>query len=138
MRMGDRRGGLSLGGKLPIYVFCLSYIEIMLINFKDAAGSRPGDPGYHVPSYPLSPMMPVKTFVQRTSLREKIREQLCRKLGDDRKGETKKVGVWGLGGAGKSQLALSYLQRYRANYDATFWIQARQTASIDRDFLQIY
>jgi len=46
--------------------------------------------------------------------------------------------VWGLGGAGKSQLALSYLQRYSADYEATFWIQAGQTASIDRDFLEIY
>jgi tetratricopeptide (TPR) repeat protein len=43
-----------------------------------------------------------------------------------------------MGGAGKSQLALSYLQRYRTEYDATFWIQADQTASIDRDFLAIY
>jgi hypothetical protein len=80
----------------------------------------------------------VKTFVQRTSLREKIREQLCRQPADDRKREPKKVGVWGLGGAGKSQLALSYLQRYSADYEATFWIQAGQTASIDRDFLEIY
>jgi hypothetical protein len=83
-------------------------------------------------------MVPVKTFVQRTSLREKIREQLCRQPDDDRRREPKKVGVWGLGGAGKSQLALSYLRRYSADYDATFWIQAGQTASIDRDFLEIY
>ena len=92
----------------------------------------------YIPSYPLNSIALVKTFVQRTLLREKIREQLCHKLDDDRRGETKKVGVWGLGGVGKSQLALSYLQRYRADYDATFWIQAGQTASIDRDFLQIY
>ncbi|KAH7184072.1 hypothetical protein DER44DRAFT_754612 [Fusarium oxysporum] len=43
-----------------------------------------------------------------------------------------------MGGVGKSQLALSYLQRYRTEYDATFWIQADKTASIDRDFLAIY
>jgi hypothetical protein len=83
-------------------------------------------------------MVPVKTFVQRTSLREKIREQLCRQPDDNRKREPRKVGVWGLGGAGKSQLALSYLQRYSADYEATFWIQAGQKASIDRDFMEIY
>jgi tetratricopeptide (TPR) repeat protein len=83
-------------------------------------------------------MVPVKTFVQRTSLRENIREQLCRQPDNDRRREPKKVGVWGLGGAGKSQLALSYLQRYSADYVATFWIQAGQIASIDRDFLEIY
>ena len=81
--------------------------------------------------------MPVKTFVQRRRLREKIREQLCRELDVDRQGEARKVGVYGLGGAGKSQLALSYLQRYRGDYDATFWIQAGQATSVDQDFLKI-
>src|SRR6266566_1440729 len=81
---------------------------------------------------------PIKTFVQREALRENIREQLSRELDDDRKGGIKKVGIHGLGGAGKSQLALSYLRRYRVEYDATFWIQAGQPASIDRDFLEIY
>jgi NB-ARC domain len=82
--------------------------------------------------------MPVKTFVQRTTLREQIHEQLNRSLCEEMEGETRKVGVWGLGGAGKSQLARSYLRRYRADYNATFWIEAGQTTSIDRDFLQIY
>jgi hypothetical protein len=59
-------------------------------------------------------------------------------LDANRQGEVKKVGVWGMGGVGKSQLALSYLQRYRTEYDATFWIQADQTASVHRDFLAIY
>ncbi|RKK30690.1 hypothetical protein BFJ66_g16191 [Fusarium oxysporum f. sp. cepae] len=93
---------------------------------------------FPVSSYPLSSMAPVKTFVQRPSLRDNIRNQLMKPLEADRQGEAKKVGVWGMGGAGKSQLALSYLQRYRTKYDATFWIQADQTASIDRDFLAIY
>lgn len=83
-------------------------------------------------------MMPVKTFVQRGTLRDQIREQLCRGVSEDREGETKKVGIWGLGGAGKSQLARSYLQQYGQNYDAWFWIQAGDIASIDQDFLEIY
>ena len=83
-------------------------------------------------------MEPVKKFVQRPSLRDSIRNQLMKPLEANRQGEVKKVGVWGMGGTGKSQLALSYLQRYRTEYDATFWIQADQPASIDRDFLAIY
>ena len=82
--------------------------------------------------------MPVKTFVHRESLRNRIREQFFRELDADRNGEIKKVGVYGLGGAGKSQLALSYLQRYRHDYDATFWIKAGQITSIDQDFLKIF
>ncbi|CEJ93674.1 hypothetical protein VHEMI09249 [[Torrubiella] hemipterigena] len=91
----------------------------------------------YVPSYPATSIMPVKTFVQRRQLRDKIREQLCRELDVDRQGDTKKVGVYGLGGAGKSQLALSYLQQYRGEYDATFWIQAGQATSVEQDFLRI-
>lgn len=83
-------------------------------------------------------MAPVKTFVQRPSLRNNIRNQLMKPLEAYRQGEVKMVGVWGMGGVGKSQLALSYLQRYRTEYDATFWIQADQTASVDRDILAIY
>jgi tetratricopeptide (TPR) repeat protein len=124
---------------LSIDIYLLRLLHERANNFlKGATRSQPDVPDNHIPSYPLSSLAPVKTFVQRTSLRENIREQLCRKLKDDRMGETKKVGIWGLGGAGKSQLALGYLQRYRADYEATFWIQAGQAASIDRDFLQIY
>ena len=46
--------------------------------------------------------------------------------------------VWGLGGAGKSQLILDYLQKHRGDYKATFWIEAARRESIERDFLQIY
>ncbi|KAH6997437.1 hypothetical protein EDB80DRAFT_727839 [Ilyonectria destructans] len=110
-------------------------------NFYFNAPSNPANidsPGRRMPSYPLNSIAPTKTFVQRPALRESIREQLLRPLDVDRPGEVKKVGVWGMGGAGKSQLALSYLAYYRTEYDATFWIQADQTASIDRDFLAIY
>lgn len=49
----------------------------------------------------------------------------------------RKVGIYSLGGGGKSQLARSYAQLYRNDYTATFWIQAGQAASIDQDFLNI-
>jgi phosphatidate phosphatase APP1 len=56
----------------------------------------------------------------------------------DTHAQPKLVGVWGPAGAGKTHLVLSYLQRYRSDYDATFWIQAEQTASVDRNFMNIY
>jgi hypothetical protein len=92
----------------------------------------------NVSSYPPTIKMPVKSFVERTTLRDMIREQFNRDLRDGRKGEIRKVGIYGLGGVGKSQLALSYLRQYRDDYDATFWIQAGQTTSIVKDFLNIF
>ena len=48
------------------------------------------------------------------------------------------VAVTGLGGTGKTQLVLSYLQKYQAIYKATFWIDAGQLSSVKRDFVNIY
>ena len=46
--------------------------------------------------------------------------------------------VWGLGGAGKTQLALDYVQQYRTDYKATFWIEAGRKESLERDFVNLY
>lgn len=46
--------------------------------------------------------------------------------------------VWGLGGAGKSQLMLNYIREYRRDYAAVFWIEAGSKESIERDYVQIY
>lgn len=46
--------------------------------------------------------------------------------------------VWGLGGAGQSQLVLNYIHEYRRDYTAVFWIEAGSKESIKRDYVQIY
>ena len=46
--------------------------------------------------------------------------------------------VWGLGGAGKSQLVLNYIREYRQDYSAVFWIEGGSKESIKRDYIQIY
>ena len=46
--------------------------------------------------------------------------------------------VWGLGGAGKSQLVLNYIQEYRHDYSAVFWMEAGQKETLERDYIQIY
>ena len=52
--------------------------------------------------------------------------------------EVRIVVVWGLGGAGKSQLVLNYIRDYRQDYTAVFWIEAGSKESIERDYIQIY
>ena len=37
---------------------------------------------------------------------------------------------WGLGGAGKSQLVLSYIREYRQDYPAVFWIEGVNQARL--------
>ncbi|KFA82002.1 hypothetical protein S40288_08003 [Stachybotrys chartarum IBT 40288] len=92
------------------------------------------EPDDFILNYPLTSVGTVKTFVQRDDLRDAIRDQLCRQTQDN----AAKVGVWGMGGVGKTQVALSYSQHYRRDYTATFWIQASQPALIDQEFIKIY
>ena len=46
--------------------------------------------------------------------------------------------VWGLGGAGKSQLVLNYIQEYRHDYSAVIWVECGSKELIERDYIQIY
>lgn len=82
-------------------------------------------------------MEPVKNFVQRDALLDEIRSQLTQNS-DGKQLGIKKVGVWGIGGSGKSQLARSYLQSYGKEYDATFWVQAISRVTLEQGFQEIY
>ena len=46
--------------------------------------------------------------------------------------------VYGLGGAGKSQLVLNYVREHRQNYAGVFWIEAGSKETLARDYAQIY
>jgi WD40 repeat protein/tetratricopeptide (TPR) repeat protein len=48
------------------------------------------------------------------------------------------VVILGLGGTGKSQLVLGYLEEFRTDYSATFWIEADKRQTLERDFVQLY
>ncbi|KAM0429256.1 hypothetical protein ACHAPT_006470 [Fusarium lateritium] len=90
-----------------------------------------------VPSYPAFSMEPVKNFVPRKALLNQVRSQLtCEPEG--RQMGVRKVGIWGSGGTGKSQLARAYLQQYGNQYDATFWVHAIGPATLERGFQDIY
>lgn len=43
----------------------------------------------------------------------------------------------GLGGIGKTQLALAYLRRHKTSYSATFWIDATSDDSLQLSFVDI-
>jgi NB-ARC domain len=46
--------------------------------------------------------------------------------------------VCGLGGAGKSQLVLHYVQEWRQDYSVVFWIEEGQKETIEWGFLRVY
>ncbi|MDI1490032.1 MAG: hypothetical protein OHK93_001231 [Ramalina farinacea] len=80
---------------------------------------------------------PTKSFIERSALSSKLRDSL-RGDSESDAAEPTLVVVHGLGGAGKSQLVLDHVKKHRQHYTATFWIEAGNTQSIERDFNQIY
>lgn len=69
-------------------------------------------PGSYEGRYAHSSLRPIPNYVLRPRLHQKIKEQL-HDLKDDGVEGVRILVVWGLGGAGKSQLVLNYIREYR-------------------------
>ncbi|KAI4113691.1 MAG: hypothetical protein LQ338_008128 [Usnochroma carphineum] len=91
----------------------------------------------YVGQYANSSLRPVANYVLRPRLHQKIKEQL-HDLDNKQEKNTRILVVCGLGGSGKSQLVLNYIQEYRRDYLAVFWIEAGSKETIERDYVQIY
>lgn len=80
---------------------------------------------------------PVRFFVSRLGLEDQIKTRLHDSVA--LRGQSPKIlMVHGLGGAGKSQLVLSYVRSFRRDYSSVFIIDASTRASVERDYQQIY
>jgi tetratricopeptide (TPR) repeat protein len=70
-------------------------------------------------------------------LQHEIGEQL-RPVPSGGKRGTRILVIYGLGGSGKSQLALNFVHTCREYYTSIFWIDAGQKETLERDYLSIY
>ena len=70
-------------------------------------------------------------FVSRTEELESL-HKILEKIG----GRCTAI-VHGLGGIGKTQLAIEYLMRYQSKYSATVWLNARDETSLQQSFVQV-
>jgi tetratricopeptide (TPR) repeat protein len=87
--------------------------------------------------YSSTALRSVKSFVPRLELHAQIKERLHDTL-ENRGRSCKILVVCGLGGAGKSQLVLNYVEDFRDDYTATFWIDASSKAKLEADYKQIH
>jgi hypothetical protein len=63
-----------------------------------------------------------------------LREKLC----DDKPNKfNHRVALFGMGGVGKTQVAIEYVVKYKGSYNAVFWITATDLASLLLGFQQI-
>ncbi|KAF1940047.1 tetratricopeptide repeat domain-containing protein, partial [Clathrospora elynae] len=86
---------------------------------------------------------PIKTFTVQSSVSEVLRVQhfvgreddivkICEALQYD--GLRKTAVVHGLGGMGKTQLALAYAQRHREEYSAVFWVNIKDVDTLKQGY----
>src|SRR5271154_3766007 len=70
--------------------------------------------------------------------REELLADLCTKLNDDTpKKWNHRVALYGLGGVGKTQVALEYVYTHRNNYDLVVWISAASETTLLSGFQEI-
>ncbi|KAI0442909.1 hypothetical protein F4803DRAFT_550628 [Xylaria telfairii] len=95
---------------------------------KDQKGSHHED--FSAP-FSLYDVPEIERFVAREAELTEIHEKL---RGD---GGRKTVVLYGLGGIGKTQLAVAYMKRYKDSYSAIFWFNIKDENSIKQSFARI-
>ena len=93
------------------------------LRAEHAARARPPEPAAGIPPDPF------EHFVDREDELDELWRQLARR---------RRVVLHGLGGIGKTQLAASYVQRWRDAYpDGSFWLRADQETSLVGDLASL-
>jgi hypothetical protein len=82
-------------------------------------------------SFSLSEVSEIEYFVAR---QEELTE-IHNALGGD--GSRRTVVLHGLGGIGKTQLAVAYAKRHRADYSAIFWLNSKDEDSLKQSFASV-
>ena len=111
----------------------------MVRTMSDFPQSRPAP---KLPYYLLGPETQNRNFFGREEVLSQMEDTLQLSTADFQKSLFRNYGpksfaLCGFGGVGKSQIAVEYVFRHKAQYDAVFWIQADNDNSIADRFGQI-
>jgi KaiC/GvpD/RAD55 family RecA-like ATPase len=68
------------------------------------------------------PLATVSTYADRPELSKELEEKLSKTHGT---GLAHAAAVVGIGGTGKTQLVLHYIEKHKAEYDPVLWIDVR-------------
>ena len=73
-------------------------------------------------------------FTGRDELLSQLNEKLCE---TKQKKFNHRLAIYGIGGVGKTQVAIEYVYRYEAQYDGLYWISASDQAALLSGFQEI-
>ncbi|KAJ9652261.1 hypothetical protein H2198_008471 [Neophaeococcomyces mojaviensis] len=136
---GHQYGNITIGGSAPVQIGdVIHYSSYTTFSQADTPeGLAIPTQANFTGAYAYSSLQPVAAYVPRFELQRRLREQLAI-LPNRHSHEMRTAVVWGLGGAGKSQLVLNHVQGHRPHYQGVFWIEAGSKETIERDYIQIY
>jgi GTPase SAR1 family protein len=104
----------------------------------DQGPSQSSEPAEYTGQYSGSASLrALPNYVHRQHLEGQMKERLHNTLEEERDSSRLLV-LCGLGGAGKSSLALNYLLSYRKEYSAVFWLHAVSEESLRKECNAIY
>src|SRR5271170_2743146 len=101
--------------------------EMQVVNYRNSA----------VPPRPKVFLMPHDRnphFLGRGELLKVLRQNL---LETEPKRYNHRVSIYGMGGVGKTQVAIGYVYEYRNDYDDVYWISASDQAMLLSGFREI-
>ncbi|CZR55532.1 uncharacterized protein PAC_05420 [Phialocephala subalpina] len=81
------------------------------------------------------PLRPTNTFLGRDSFLTQIQDHFNDPL---MVGQQHRLAIHGLGGSGKTQIALTYAFNHRSDYDSVFFLNAASSDSLTRDFIKLH
>ncbi|PSN58931.1 hypothetical protein BS50DRAFT_316695, partial [Corynespora cassiicola Philippines] len=94
---------------------------------------QPADHGKHKIDFRLQGMPIVGKFVQRDAEMEKLERVLIHKARTN--GRQKVIVLHGLGGIGKTQLAVEFARRHHHAFSSTFWLDGSSEVSLKQSFV---
>lgn len=90
-----------------------------------------------VPCIMMGSLQRNKMFYGREEILEQLDHDLLSHPGQGEKHRPRPVILHGMGGIGKSEIALEFVYSRHNQFDAVFWIRADSPASLEADFAQI-
>lgn len=114
----------------PLYLFIQG--ESSLLPQKGNSSTTGGTPQCSQGARYIIPFSTVNTYTERPNVMDEIISGLS--FSQELRDPPLSVALWGIGGSGKSQLALRFVEQHKIAYDTIIWIDAQSPIAAIRSY----